>query len=146
MQVAFYKGRVRFFNRFVAWYLRGPYSHCELVLGTDAAGLSECVSASYLDGGVRTKRMQLDPEHWDVVDVPGSTRWPRFWARVHAHDRYDILGLLGFVWRRQTGAQERWFCSEAVAAMLRMPDPWRYDPMTLCSALRWKCNLPEDMR
>ena len=41
------------------------------------------------------------------------------------------LGLLGFVWRRQAGEQRKWFCSEAVAAMLGYDDPWRFDPMTL---------------
>jgi hypothetical protein len=51
-------------------------------------------------------------------------------------DRYDVLGLLGFVWRRQTGTQSKWFCSEAVAAMLGFPEPWRFDPMTLWAAVQ----------
>jgi len=133
-EVAFYKGRSRFFNRAVAWWLRGPYSHCELIMarnGTEAT----CASSSYLDGGVRTKTMVLDPDHWDVVEVDRSAI-PEIWLRVHKGDRYDVLGLLGFVWRRQSGDQRKWFCSEAVAAMLGFPEPWRFDPMTLWAAVQ----------
>lgn len=137
MQVAFYKGRTRLFNRVVSWYLAGPYSHCELILSTDANGYATCASASYMDGGVRVKTMRLDPEHWDIVDVPDAYLSARMWLTQHEDDRYDILGLLGFVWRRQTGDQDKWFCSEAVAAMLGMSQPWRYDPMTLHSAIKW---------
>ena len=55
MQVAFYKGKKRLFNRLTAWWLRGLYSHCELVLGYEADGRAICVASSFLDGGVRQK-------------------------------------------------------------------------------------------
>ena len=135
MKVAFYKGKKRLFNRLVCYWLRGDYSHCELVLQTSPDGVSLCASSSYLDGGVRTKTMVLDPDHWDVVEVDRSAI-PEIWLRVHKGDRYDVLGLLGFVWRRQTGNQRKWFCSEAVAAMLGFPEPWRFDPMTLWAAVK----------
>lgn len=135
MQVAFYKGRTRLFNRLVSWYLRGVYSHCELVLWTNDDGFSTCASASFMDGGVRMKSIKLDPDHWDVIDVSGSLSKAVRWVDDHEECRYDILGLLGFVWRRTPNSGHRWFCSEAVAAMLGMPEPWRFDPMALYSAL-----------
>lgn len=135
MQVAFYKGRTRLFNRLVSWWLRGPYSHCELVLYTSPQGVSTCASASYLDGGVRVKYMPLDPAHWDMMDLPGSVTDAVEWLAEHNHQGYDVLGLLGFVWRRQSDDKSKWFCSEAVAAMLGLPEPWRFDPMTLYSTL-----------
>lgn len=135
MQVAFYKSRKRLFNRLVSWWLVGPYSHCELILHTDTNGYSTCASASYMDGGVRVKTMVLDPAHWDLVDAPDAYLSARMWLNRHEDDRYDLLGLLGFVWRRQSGDQNKWFCSEAVAAMLGYSEPWRYDPMTLYSAV-----------
>lgn len=133
LQIAFYKGRSRFFNRAVAWWLRGPYSHCELILFTTGL-VATCASSSYMDGGVRVKRMVLDPDHWDIVTVTTDAD-PSAWLQAHQADRYDLLGLLGFVWRRQTGEQRKWFCSEAVAAMLGFPEPWRFDPMALWAAL-----------
>ncbi len=136
MQAAFYKGRKRMFNRICAWWLRGPYSHCELVLGTDAQGRSVCASSSFMDGGVRVKHMALDPAHWDLIELPGSSTdaaWA--WVCTHNGQGYDLLGLVGFIARVLGHSKSRWVCSEAVAAMLGMPDPWRFDPCSLWAAL-----------
>lgn len=134
MQVAFYKGTDRLFNRSVSWWLNGPYSHCELVLET-VNGISHCASSSFMDGGVRTKWMALNPEHWDLVDVWADEDEVYAWIREHKGQGYDILGLAGFVWRPLAGETRRWFCSEAVAAMLGFKHPWRFDPMNLYCAI-----------
>ena len=138
MKVAFYKGRKRLFNRLVSWWLKGPYSHCELVIRVDEAGRAHCLSSSFMDGGVRMKVMHLNPDHWDVVPVAShaSPSHVYQWAHDHAEAGYDLLGLLGFVWRRQTGAQTKWFCSEAVADVLGFHEPWRFDPCVLHAALK----------
>ena len=135
MRAAFYKGRKRLFNRLTAWWLRGPYSHCELVLGTDAQGRAICASSSLMDGGVRVKHMHLDPAHWDVIDVAGSAAAARDWLQVHHGQGYDVLGLVGFIARVLGHDKARWVCSEAVAAMLGLPDAWRFDPCSLWAAL-----------
>ena len=135
MKVAFYKGRTRLFNRLVSWWLNGPYSHAELILDTNADGYAACASSSFLDGGVRLKYMRLDPEHWDIVDVQGDKATAWAWLKEHDGDQYDTFGLLGLVWRRGNGNPEKVWCSESVAAMLGMPEPWRFDPMALYSAL-----------
>lgn len=135
MQAAFYKGRTRLFNRLTSWWLRGAYSHCELILGVDHNGLAVCASSSFLDGGVRVKHMQLDPDHWDVIDVDGSTDAAWLWLQQHHGQPYDLLGLAGFVARALGHDKARWLCSEAVAAMLGMPDAWRFDPCSLWAAL-----------
>ena len=135
MNVAFYKGRTRLFNRLVSWWLRGRYSHCELVLWTNPQGVSFCVSSSFMDGGVRTKWMTLDPDHWDLVPVSGSVAQACSWSQKHEEARYDLLGLLGFVWRRAADDREKFFCSESVAEMLGFSDAWRFDPMTLWAAV-----------
>lgn len=135
MQVAFYKGRKRLFNRLTAWWLRGPYSHCELVLGTDAQGRSACASSSFMDGGVRVKYMVLNPAHWDVAEVGGNAAFAWNWLVQHRGQGYDLLGLAGFVARVLGHDKARWVCSEAVAAMLGIPDAWRFDPCSLWAAL-----------
>ena len=135
MQVAFYKGRTRLFNRLVSWWLRGPYSHCELVLDTDANGLSVCASSSALDGGVRIKHMRLNPSHWDLVPVSGDVYDAWNWLAQHAGEGYDYLGLVGFVARVLGHDKARWVCSEAVADMAGMPESWRFDPCSLWAAL-----------
>lgn len=134
MQVAFYKGRARLFNRAVSWWLTGSFSHTELVLD-EVDDLSVCGSSSFMDGGVRIKWMKLDPAHWDLIDVDEDYVKAAQWFREHNGEDYDLLGLLGFVWRRGTGDRSKHVCSAAIAAALGYPDPWRFDPMTLWATL-----------
>ena len=47
----------------------------------------------------------------------------------------DVLGNLHFVLSAVGDDKDRWFCSEAVAAALGMPNPERFDPGTLHAAL-----------
>ena len=133
--VAFYKGRKRLFNRLTSWWLRGPYSHVELVLGYDQAGQSICASSSMMDGGVRVKHMLLDPEHWDIVPVGGDPAQAWAWLREHEGGGYDYLGLVGFIFRVFGHSKNRWVCSEAVAEMLGYKGAWRFDPCSLHAAV-----------
>lgn len=135
MQMAFYKGKKRLFNRLTRLWLRGPYSHCELILGTDHNGLAICASSSFLDGGVRIKHMPLNPENWDILPVRGDVYDAWHWLADHEGQPYDVLGLLGFIYRVLGHDKDRWLCSEAVAAMLGIPDAWRFDPCSLYAAL-----------
>lgn len=138
MKVAFYRGRKRLFNRLTSFWLRGPYSHVELVLGYDQAGQAICASSSMMDGGVRVKHMTLNPDHWDVVAVSGSADAAWSWLRKHYGFGYDYLGLLGFIARAIGHNPSRFVCSEAVAEMLGMVDGWRFDPCSLYAALAWR--------
>lgn len=135
MHVAFYKGRKRLFNRLTSWWLRGPYSHCELVLTTDSTGRAVCASSSAMDGGVRIKYMHLNPDHWDLIPVSGNSAKAWDWLREHNDQGYDYLGLVGFIARVLGHDKARWICSEAVAEMLDMPESWRFDPCSLWAAL-----------
>ena len=137
MEAAFYKGRKRLFNRLTAWWLKGPYSHVELILDTDKNGLAICASSSMMDGGVRVKHMRLDPDHWDLVPVSGSADAAWEWLRKHEGAGYDYLGLLGFIARAIGHNPGRFVCSEAVAEMLGIPDGWRFDPCSLCAVVSY---------
>lgn len=135
VQIAFYKGSKRLFNRLTSWWLAGPYSHVELVLGYDQAGQAICASSSMMDGGVRVKHMRLNPDHWDVAEVSGCADAAWAWLAEHEGAGYDYLGLLGFVARVLGHDQKRFVCSEAVAEMLGVVDGWRFDPCSLHASL-----------
>ena len=60
-----------------AWLTRkvqkGPYgivTHVEAIHAEHADGSVTIASASLRDGGVRSKRVLLNPAHWMIVDVP----------------------------------------------------------------------------
>lgn len=137
MKVAFYKGKKRLFNKLTSWWLRGEYSHCELVLEEFDKG-SLCVSSSFMDGGVRIKVIKLDPSNWDIIDVDTDYYYINDWLIKNEHAKYDTLGLFSFLARVFKQDKTRWFCSEAVADMLKFEDSWRFDPCNLYAALSRK--------
>lgn len=130
MKLALYKGTrpglPGVYNRLVRWWTASPYSHCELVFSDGM-----CASSSWLDGGVRMKRIDFDPANWDVIDIKGDEGRAREWFANHDMDGYDMLGLFGFVWRRGIQDKGKWFCSEAIAEALGIKDSWRIDPCLL---------------
>lgn len=135
IMIAFYKGKTHLFNRLVAWWTNGPYSHVEVVLGMDNRGNYHCLSSSLTDGGVRIKTMPLPSSKWDILTVKGEVRDAEDWAAKHLGAKYDTPGLFGFVWRRNIRKDHKWFCSEVVADILKLDQPSRYDPNALYSVL-----------
>ena len=119
------------------------FSHTELVFGEpDEKGESLCASSSLRDGGVRIKRIKLDPARWVVDPLHGLH--PRIeeraygWFVEHEDEKYDLLGLaavwlftvapwLRAVWRLLQSAG-RSFCSESIAAALGLWRPWTRSP------------------
>jgi len=142
MRAAFYKGTrpglPGIYNRLVRWWTRSAYSHCELVFRDGLAA-----SASFSDGGVRFKRIDFDPGHWDIFELPDAFELrARVWFEQHAGQKYDLLGNLHFVFAPVGDAKQRWFCSESAAAALGFANPARFDPGTLFSALTIFNNVP----
>jgi hypothetical protein len=134
MKIALYKGKrggfAGAFDAAVRWWTRGPYSHVELVFSDGMAA-----SSSTRDGGVRFKRIDFKPEHWDFVEIDGDECNAADWFGERLGAGYDYFGLFGFIWRPGSGVSRRWFCSEAVAAALGYRDPWRFCPNTLAAVV-----------
>jgi hypothetical protein len=133
-RAAFYKGTrpgvAGIYNWAVRKWTKSPYSHVELIFSDGMPG-----SASFADGGVRLKAIEFDAAHWDFIDLPDHMEpAARAWFEAHAGAKYDLLGNLQFILTPFGQDQRRWFCSEACAAALGLPEPWRYDPPTLASA------------
>lgn len=138
--LALYKGSGLIGNALIRRWSGSPYSHCELVVD------GFCYSSSLMDGGVRAKRIDLKPEHWDLIELPDhlTQRVLRHFAVTNG-ERYGWLDLL----RSQlfnTGSDEPGaaFCSEWCAAALGVPTPTIYNPHALGALLLWAYN--EDKR
>lgn len=136
MKLALYKetrpGLQGLYSRLTRWIDRGPYSHCELVF-TD--GMS--ASSSFIDGGVRFKNIQYDPDHWDFVPLPDVLETAaRDWFRGHCGQPYDLWGNVRFVLGFTRESKGAWFCSEAVMAALGFAEPYRYGPSGAAALLK----------
>ncbi len=132
IKLAFYKAKGKWRNRLIRIWTRGPYSHCEVLLNESNG---RCVSSSEMDDGVRYKFIQLHPDHWDIVDVTGTTlkQITRFAdPLVKAQLKYDWLGiLLSQVLPLARHSKNKWFCSEFCAAAIGLPKPQKYSPNSL---------------
>lgn len=145
MKIAFYKGPRkgvwRAVSPFVRWWTGGPYCHAELVFPDGRS-----MTASIGTGGLVVVRKQYDPAHWDFVaidaDIYSNAAWR--WAEAHLGAKFDTLGVFAFLFRPTRGREDRWFCSEAVAAALGFSDAWRFDPNTLHAVVRRKVAIHDD--
>jgi hypothetical protein len=136
MKIVFYKGTRPFpqslFNVGVRWWTGGIYSHCEIIFSN---GLS--ASSSFIDGGVRFKTIDYDDKNWDFLQLKQENETKVMqWFVDHENQKYDVLNLFGFIWRRKDGFDKKWTCSEACASALGLKEPWRYDPNSLYSVLK----------
>ena len=136
MIVAFYKatrpGLEGIYSRAVRFIEHGPYSHCEVIFsdGTSA-------SASFIDKGVRFKQINYNPENWDFVSVPDAVHdAAKEWFAEHEGRGYDVWGNVAFVLPIVKHSAGKWFCSEAIAAAIGMPDAHKYGPNGLAKVLR----------
>jgi hypothetical protein len=147
MKVAFYKGTHSgikgLFNKLVRWWTSGKYSHVEAVLEEYSDGNCLCASSSWIDGGVRLKIINFNNDNkWDVIDVPVfDTDKAKQWFQTNEDMKYDLLGLLGFVFKRGLDDKTKSFCSESVLLSQDIPEANRFDPNSmyvLCQTLNTK--------
>ena len=127
VKLAMYKGKGGALNGLTRWWTGSEYSHCELVVG----GI--CHSSSLMDGGVRSKIIDLGSGNWDLIDLP--------WADADSvlehfqrtdHVRYGLISLaFSQLLNRNRVSQGAQFCSEWCADALGLPNPATYSPATL---------------
>jgi len=130
MQLALYKGPAQnrwhqLAHRAVCLFTGSKYSHVELVINGTAC------SASARDGGVRIKQIDLASGKWDVVQISGDEGRAWDWFSIHAGQGYDFAGVARFIVPLLPHKRSQWFCSEAVAAALGLPEPDLWTPQML---------------
>lgn len=131
--LALYKGKGKIGNAIIRWWTHSQYSHCELVVN----GI--CYSSSLMDGGVRSKTINLNSGHWDLIQLPdyfgskildyfGKTKW----------QKYSWLDLIrNQVFNANLNEEGAAFCSEWIAAALGLPNSTTYSPRTLVDVVCW---------
>ncbi len=131
MKIAFYKGTRKglagIYSRGVRLVTKGRYSHCEVVFNN---GMS--ASASFIDKGVRFKRIEYDPANWDFLEIDDKyelNAWK--WFKEHEGESYDLLGNIHFLLPFVGDDRHKWSCAESVAEALQIRDSWRIHPNSL---------------
>lgn len=103
----------------LGWYVtrrvqKGPYAevtHCEAIHAEHDDGSVTIASASLRDGGVRGKRVRLNPAHWRIVDVPAWDAQASIALLAHTNgQKYDWRGALATCLPGSPDAS-RWFCN-----------------------------------
>jgi hypothetical protein len=129
--IAFRYGDDRWFARLICWWRGGDSAHCEVVVPKhsgefDGEQPQDCITASWLDGGVRYKVMPLPADKWRVYAVEG-TRDPVSWLVAHDHHPYGWRSLLGFVLPPLLRKPRGWICTRVAAHMMGLPAEHTHD-------------------
>lgn len=138
MLTAFYIGDhtgdtliVRWTCKAIRFVQKGPLgivTHCEAIHAQHDDGTVTIASASYRDGGVRTKVTALTPGNWMIVDVP---EWDVVasiaWFKAHDGEPYDWRGAVATVLPGHKRDGE-WFCNEALGASIGFLYPETFGP------------------
>lgn len=127
VSLALYKGRGLIGNALTRFWTARPESHCEWVVD------GKCHSASFMDGGVRAKGIDLTSGKWVLRPAPWADADGilEFYRKTKGAG-YDWFGIFGaqMLNRRQQNPS-RWFCSEWCAAAAGIPTPEIHSPYTL---------------
>ena len=134
VQLALRKNDTRIGAKLIQWWTGSIYSHCELVVG----GL--CYSSSIMDKGVRAKVIELEPDKWDVIDLPWADAVAVVdYFKATDSNTYGWLSLIGSqLFNRNRTDKTSQFCSEWCAAALGLPNPSTYSPETLADTCLWR--------
>lgn len=126
MQLAFYKDKGNFYDFVVRLFTLSKYSHCELVID----GIS--YSSSPRDNGVRSKVIDFNPEHWDIIEVNADKQKALDFFNKELGKKYDwrgaIKSVVPFLIKNDPN---RWFCSEICAEALGIEDSEYITPVKL---------------
>lgn len=143
--LACYKGKAqkrlhRICDNITKFFTRGDYSHCEIAVFDGEK--YHCYSSSIRDGGVRSKIIDLKPEHWDLFPLPqlSQIQIQRYFNATAGHG-YDLLGALGCVSGIRQH-QSKYFCSEwCFNAIFQSEQGWRFSPSQLAEIVKHKNSL-----
>lgn len=133
MIVAFYKGTrpglAGIYNRGVRVMTKSNYSHCEAIFSDGWSA-----SASFMDHGVRFKKIDYDPAKWDFIRLPDwMEKSAREWFEAHKGQGYDVLGNVHFAMPIIGDDKNKWCCSEALGAAFGVHEAWRFHPGALAA-------------
>ena len=123
IKIAQYKGK-SFVSRLIKFITWGQYSHTAIILGD-----GRIVEAWQGSNSVRVIPSLSDGHkpgtHIDVYKITMGRRQEILFTNfvlAQVGKKYDLWGILGFLWRKDLQRSESWFCSELFAAGCKAAD------------------------
>ncbi len=133
MRIAFFKGlrsgEKGELDGVIRKLTNGPYSHTAMVFSDGVLGEATNVN----DAGVRFRaNPYLAPGAWDFIDLPDYDEGKaRTWFVQHEGQPYDYQGALRMADPTLKGDPDAWYCSEACATALGLPNASQTDSNSL---------------
>lgn len=123
IRLCFRYNDTRLFARALCFFRGGDSAHVE-VAHRWVGDVYDCVSASWLDGGVRGKLITMPVSKWRVYEVPGSPDEVRRWLKEHDGEGFTKMK----------------HCCEVAADLLLMRAPHRWKPYEMESVCQLLCK------
>ncbi len=138
----FYKGKGNLVDKLIRVCTCSPYSHCEIA-EMQEDGTFLVYSSSPRDGGVRMKKLELNPQNWDLIPIQtlDKARLKTIFNQTQGM-AYDYWGAVGIMFPFIKQKRSKWFCSEWCANVMGLPNPSKYSPEKL---FEWAFNKVEKM-
>lgn len=139
MKLAFLPAAKTYLGWFVLTFEQGKYSHVELVF-SDGWAFSAVANEGLKYFGVRKIEFaRVSMQDWEFVDLPfispDSERRIRDYAEGMVGFPYDILSLLGYIFKAGRLFPNSYICSEWVLKALQYQGYWRTDKFFSPTAL-----------
>ena len=130
VRVAFFKGKGSLADRLLRLLGFGPYTRVEVVVGRRLKTGWHCYAPR--ESGPMRQLIDLKPDDWDIVEVPGYSRAEAIrWFKGRT-GRLSRIREFGFPVLRRSGVSGT---AEAAADFLGFEDPQSYTPTVLHIAL-----------
>lgn len=136
VRIAGYKGPGNIVVKGIRSWTGGEYSHVELIVD------DLWYSSSVQDGGVRAKKIEMNPDHWAIMDLPwaDAEKILRYFEKTKnaKYGMYDLITKQFF--RLPLPDSDAQFCSEWCASALGMIRCRNIDPSDLMAICAWRNN------
>lgn len=121
----------RLFPRVVVGLRGGDSAHCEVAHAWRGQE-HDCVSSSFMDGGLRPKTIVMPAEKWRIYELQAREHPLEYLARrtINGRVRYDVRGLFGILSPRVGHSLNREFCVETCGAIAGLEQPHLFDLRT----------------
>lgn len=116
MKIAFYNAEYGDNeDKIVAMATNSKYSHVELIMSD-----GHWYSSSRADGGVRKKKIEHIPEHWDIFDISESfdEKYALEVFEKNMGKKYNLIGALLSSIKIKVSFKGKRYCSELIANSL----------------------------